>query len=302
MRVFEISRMTNRNGPGIRTLVHFKGCPLRCVWCSTPESQQTACELRHVPERCIGCGACAAVCPSGAIRMVDGVSEVNRDLCTRCLACTEACTARALTVIGRTWEPEALAAEIMKDKVFFDCSGGGVTFSGGEPLLYVDDEMERLYRILKESGVSIGVDTTGAVPWKNIERLLPFIDFFLWDLKCMDPERHKRLTGADNALILENLRRVDERSAEFGTQVYIRCVQVPGMTDDDENLLQTCRWLQPLRCIKELDLINFHNLGANRYRAVGRVSPVLELQPLEQEELERKRALVLEQGLPCRIT
>ena len=301
MRVFEISRMTNRNGPGIRTLVHFKGCPLRCVWCSTPESQKAEFELRHVPERCIGCGVCVDACSVGAIRMLDGVSEVNRDLCVRCFACTKVCTAKALTVIGRSWEPEALAAEIMKDKVFFDSSGGGVTFSGGEPLLFVDDDMERLYRILKEAGVSIGVDTTGSVPWPNIERLLPYIDFFLWDLKCMDPERHRRLTGADNALILENLRRVDARAAEFGTQVYIRCVQVPGMTDDDENLIRTCQWLLPLRCIREVDLLNFHNLGSNRYRYTGRVSPVLDLEPLEQEEMERKRALVQQQGLACRI-
>ena len=297
MRVFEISRMTNRNGPGIRTLVHFKGCPLRCVWCSTPESQDTAFELRRIPERCIGCGACVSVCPSGAVSPGDGTSEVDRSLCTRCFACTEVCAPKALTVIGADWTPEALAAEILKDRIFFDYSGGGVTFSGGEPLMHVDDGMEELYRLLKEAGVSIGVDTTGFVPWASVERLLPFIDFFLWDLKVMDPVRHRELTGVGNELILENLARVDA----YGTKVFIRCVQVPGMTDGDENLTATCGFLRGLSCVQELDLINFHNLGASRYRSVGRVSPVLDLEPLGADELERKRELVERLGIRCRI-
>ena len=297
MKVFEISRMTNRNGPGIRTLVHFKGCPLRCVWCSTPESQESACELRHVSERCIGCGACVAVCPTGAVSMRDGVSQIDRSLCSSCFSCVDACTSRTLTVIGQTWSPEDLTSEILKDKVFFDLSGGGVTFSGGEPLMYVDDDMERLYRLVKDAGVSIGVDTTGFVPWVSIERLLPYIDFFLWDLKCMDPVRHQELTGVRNELILENLDRVNS----FGTKVYVRCVQVPGMTDSEENLTATCGRIRDLSCIQELDLINFHNLGPNRYRPIGRTSSVLDLSPLEPDELARKQALVEQHGIRCRI-
>lgn len=305
LNVFEISRMTNHNGPGIRTLVHFKGCPLRCVWCSTPESQSREAELGYKVQRCIGDGACLQACPAHAIRPAAAGEKgllIDRAKCTGCFVCVRECYAHALTRIGRAWSVGELLKEIRKDELFFQNSGGGVTFSGGEPLMFVDGDMIELYRGVKEAGISIGVDTTGFVPWESIAGVLPFVDFFLWDLKVMDREKHKALTGADNRLILENLQRVEGLFAQYGTRVYVRCIQVPGMTDSDENLLQTCAFLRGMRCIEEIDLINFHHMGKKRYEYIQRDYAMDEVEPMEKARLEEKKKLVEAQGFRCRIS
>lgn len=303
LKVFETSRMTNHNGPGIRTLVHFKGCPLRCIWCSTPESQLREDELGYKMQRCISDGACMRVCPADALHpSPEKGIEIDRSKCTRCFACVKECYAHALTRIGQDWSVEDLVKEIRKDELFFKNSGGGVTFSGGEPLMFVDDDMVELYRQVKEAGITIGVDTTGFVPWESIERVLPYVDFFLWDLKVMDPEKHKAFTGVDNQLILENLKKVDQAAPQYGTRVYVRCVQVPGMTDYDENLVQTCEFLKGMNCIEEIDLINFHHLGKKRYEYIQRAYPMGDAEPLAKSLLEQKRELVESLGIRCKIS
>ena len=304
LKVFEISRMTNHNGPGIRTLIHFKGCPLRCIWCSTPESQLRADELQLKAMKCIGDGACMEACPEDAISFEAGRQGpiIDRDKCVRCFACSDECYAGALNRVGKIWDVDALVKEALKDEIFFKSSGGGVTLSGGEPLMYVDDEMVEFYRKLYEKGTSIGVDTTGYVPWENIEKVLPYVDFFLWDLKIMDSKRHKELTGVENERILENLKKVEALAKDYGTDVYIRCVQIPGMTDTDENLIETCEFLKGMTCIKRLDLVNFHHLGKKRYEAIDRPYAMGDAEPLDGDVLLEKLALVEEWGIPCRIS
>ncbi len=305
LNVFEISRMTTHNGPGIRTLVHFKGCPLRCKWCSTPESQLVEPELLYKSSKCILCGSCMAACPNGVfLPDPEGTGRLilDRVRCQRCFACVEACCTGALCQSGHDWTVDALMDEILRDEVFFRKSGGGVTFSGGEPLMKVTDELVELYRRVHEAGITIAVDTTGFVPWENIERVLPYVNHFLWDLKVMDPKKHKAFTEVDNALILDNLKRVEERSSTYGTRVCIRCVQVPGYTDYDENLVETCRFLQGMRCIEEVGLINFHHLGLKRYQASGHPYQLESLEPLSMEQLESKRKLVASLGLPAKIS
>lgn len=302
LKVFEISRMTNHNGPGIRTLVHFKGCPLRCIWCSTPESQHRDAELGYKLQRCISDGACMSACPTNALTPSPkkGI-QIDAAKCTRCFACVKECYAHALTRIGQNWSIEDLVQEIRKDELFFRTSGGGVTFSGGEPLMFVDDDMVELYRRIKEADISIGVDTTGFVPWKSIERILPYVDFFLWDLKVMDPEKHKTFTGVSNSLILENLKKLSQVAHQYGIRIYIRCVQIPGMTDNDENLIKTCQFLKGMESIEEIDLINFHHLGKKRYEYIQRDYSMDGTEPLTKSRLEGEKTLVESFGMRCRI-
>lgn len=280
-------------------MVHFKGCPLRCKWCSTPESQETADEIGLNPNRCIGCGACVPVCKSGALHMGhDGKAALDWSKCSTCFDCLKECYAGALKRYGTEVAPDALALDICKDMPFFRNSGGGVTFSGGEPLMHVDDEMIALYRRVKEAGITIGVDTTGCVPWEHIERLAPFIDFFLWDIKHMDPEKHKELTNVSNELILANLRRVDE---ETDIDLYIRLPLIPGMTLSEENIQQTCEFVKSLKHLVRLDLLPFHHMGKKRYLFSGKQYLMDDQELIDDQLLENALNLVKTNGIPCSI-
>ena len=252
--------------------------------------------------KCIGCGACIESCEYHAIIPSDsGVPKIDRRRCRECFRCTENCYAKSLVKCGRDWDAEELFREIMKDEIFFRMSDGGITFSGGEPLMIVDDEMKRLYQSISERGVSIGVDTTGYVPWENIERIFPYVDFFLWDLKIMNTEKHKEYTGVDNRLILDNLKKVDALAAVYQKDIYIRCVQIPQITDGERNLRDTVQFVKTLKRVRTLDLINYHPYGLKRYQALEREYPLKGAEPLADSVLKEKQRLVQEGGVPCRI-
>lgn len=299
MKIFEISRMTNHNGPGFRTLVHFKGCPLRCKWCSTPESQMVEEEIGLNFDRCIGCGACIAVCEAGAIQLgSNGKAVLDWGKCTKCFACLSECYPRALKKYGQEYSAEDLVREIKKDELFFRYSGGGVTFSGGEPLMLVCDETEKLFRGLKEEGISVGVDTCGYVSWENISRLAPYIDFFLWDVKHFDAERHKELTGVSNDLILENLRRVDK---ELDIDLYIRLPLIPGMTLSEENIRGVCEIVKDLKHLVRFDLLPFHHMGQKRYLYSGKKYLMEGQELIDDEVLEHALEIAQSYHIPCSI-
>lgn len=288
--------MTVHNGPGMRTLILFKGCPLRCLWCSTPESQSGEREIALRPGRCIRCGRCAGVCPVGAIDASGGVPEIDRLLCSSCGRCAGACPSEAITLLGRGMTVPRLCEEAGKDRTFYKHSGGGVTVSGGEALL--DPEFTRkLLRALKSEGVSVGVDTCGHVPWPNVEGVLPYVDFFLWDIKHMNPRRHRELTGASNELILSNVRSVSKRSIP----VYVRIPVIPGYNDSKENIGATCEFARGLSSLVEVDLLPLHHLGKERYDSLGRAYPVAGLGPVPVRVMEELRALVESYGLKARI-
>ncbi len=292
--IVSITRTTIHNGPGIRTLILFKGCPLHCLWCSTPESQKDFPELAIFQAKCIQCDQCLPVCPKNAIRMADKTLIVDRNECNSCGRCVEVCSAEALRIIGRPMTVEALVEEAKKDEVFFRKSNGGVTISGGEPLLDLEFNLKLLPRF-KEEGISVGVDTCGYVPRDHIEPLLPDIDFFLWDIKHMDPAAHQKLTGVSNRQILNNARSIAAR----GIPLYIRVPVIPGCNDSIENLRETCEFSKSLASVVEIDLLPLHHLGKARYLSLDREYAIDGLELIPENVLQNLKKLVESYGLRC---
>ena len=268
--IFNIQRHSIHDGPGIRTIVFFKGCPLACLWCSNPESQGFEPELFLDPEKCIACGACAEVCPEGAVTK-SGEGELllyRRELCTACGRCAEVCYAGARRVEGLTVSAREVLAEVLKDAAFFSRSGGGITLSGGEPLAQPRFAAE-LLRLSREEGLHTAVETAGHVPWENFETVLDLVDLFLYDLKHHDPEKHFAGVGAGNGLILENLQELSFRSA----RVVIRVPVIPGYNDRPEDLLAPAEIALRFG-IEELHFLPVHRYGSGKYRLLGKTDPM----------------------------
>ena len=294
--VLSIARMTVHNGPGIRTLILFKGCPLRCPWCSTPESQKCEPEIAVRPDHCIHCGRCTDVCPTNAIGSADETMSLNRYLCNSCGKCTDVCPSEAILLLGKEMTVRRLCEEARKDTVFYRHSGGGVTISGGEALLNPEFTGE-LLRELKREAIGVGVDSSGHVPWASVEGVLPYVDFFLWDIKHMNPQRHKELTGASNDLILSNLRAVSEKHVP----VYIRLPIIPGYNDSEDNIRATCDFALSLSSLVEIDLLPLHHLGKARYDSLSRPYPIAELSLIPDVVMKEWKILVESYGLKAFI-
>ncbi len=295
-RVLAIMRMTVHNGPGLRTLVQFKGCPLRCQWCSTPESQRDSLEIAVYPAKCIHCGECIPHCSSQAIYLTAETVVVDRTRCDGCCNCIQACHAQALVALGPLLTVEDIVAEVKRDVVFYKKSRGGVTLSGGEPLF--DYRFTRqLLEALHREGISVGMDTSGYVPWERIEPLLPFIEFFLWDVKHMQSEEHMKLTGVANDLILRNARAVAARNVP----IYLRVPLIPGSNDSEENIVAICKFARELPSLVEVDLLPLHHLGKARYQALDRRYLISNKQLYTDSALQKLKSLVESQGLVCQI-
>ncbi len=269
--LFDIKRFSIHDGPGIRTTVFLKGCSLRCAWCHNPESQRPEPQIMLRPSRCIQCGACVAECPQGAISWNERLPPDNggpltdRRLCIACGVCTAYCAGEAREVSGRAVSAGDLLAEIARDLPFFDESGGGVTFSGGEPLM----QPRFLYELLRGCRaleLHTAVDTCGAAPWAAYELVRPFVDLFLYDIKLLDSERHRAATGAGNGRILDNLRRL----AAHGHAIQLRLAVIPGVNDDEANLRATAEFAAALPTVRGITLLPFHNSAREKYRGLGR--------------------------------
>lgn len=296
-RVLEILRMTNHNGPGFRTLVLFKGCPLRCAWCSTPESQSSGPEIGIHHGRCQACGMCVRACPRGALSIVDGKTIIDRALCDYCGECERNCFREGLKWYGHVMTVEDILDTVRRDKILFDHSGGGVTFSGGEPLMLETDFNVQMFKACQDEGISVGVSTCGFVPWGHIEPCLPYVDFFLWDVKLIDEERHMRYTGGSNKLILENLIRV----SELGKPVHVRTPVISTYNDTPEDIQAIARFVKELPTLQEYAILPMHHLGKQRYQCLDRPYPLEGLPLIPDSRMEELRQAAEECGIACKI-
>ena len=257
-----IKHMEIHDGDGLRTTVFFKGCPLKCVWCHNPESISYVPQTALYQSKCIGCGSCSSVCPTGAVALIENKAVVDRNQCSHCFSCVDECPVEALIGFGREYTVDALYREIMAEAPFFKNGRGGVTFSGGECLMQ-PDFVAALAKKLYESGISVDIDTCGYVPREILERIIPYCDTFLFDIKAVDQAVHLRCTGKDNHLILENLRFLSEK----GCRIEIRYPLVVGLNDCEcEAIAELLHGMQGIVGIK---VLRYHNLAKSRYNALG---------------------------------
>lgn len=275
-RIFEIKRFAVHDGDGIRTTVFFKGCPLRCVWCHNPEGLSAPTQLAYYAHKCIGCGECVRVCPTGAHQICGGSHVLDRECCIGCGACAEACLGDALTLYGKETDVEELLPLLLEDREFYETSGGGVTLSGGECLLQAEF-CAALLRRLREEGIHTAVDTCGDVPQEALESVIPYTDVFLYDLKAIDPEVHRRCTGITNERILENLRYLDER----GCRIEIRYPFVPDYNDREARAI--CDFLSTLHTYPHVRVLPYHSFAASKYRALNMESTLPEILPSAEQ-------------------
>ena len=264
--VFEIEKFAVHDGPGIRTVVFIKGCPLHCLWCHNPESQSFEPELLFHAEKCTVCGKCASVCPEHCHTVTAGKHTFDRAKCRHCGICSEHCPADALNPAGRKMSVDEVMAEVLKDRVFYENSGGGITLSGGEPLANFEFSFD-LLKASKEAGIHTAVETSGYAPWDRIRELLPLVDLWLWDVKTV-PEKHEKLTGVSAGPILENLKKIDQS----GASVILRCPLVPGVNDSEAELRHIASLANGHRSVRQIDLEPYHPLGENKSRSLGRES------------------------------
>ena len=279
--IFDIQRFSIHDGSGIRTLVFMKGCPLDCIWCCNPESQSLAPELALFPSRCIGCGSCREVCQTKAVTLDEaGVFGTERSSCQTCGRCVEACPADARALRGRLASVEEVLREVERDQIFYRTSRGGVTISGGEPLLQAAFVAE-LLKACRFHGIDTAVETCGHAAWEAFGLVLAHTGTVLFDIKHIDPIAHRRLTGVGNELILANLRRV----AKSGARVVLRQPLVPGCNADAETVRAIATLARELG-IAELQFLPYHRLGESKYQTLGRNYLLEGVTPPSAEEIQ----------------
>lgn len=293
--IFNIQRFSIHDGPGIRTTVFFKGCPLRCQWCSNPESQDLTPALMVRDIQCRGCGACADVCPERAIRMNgDQGRKIEWGRCTRCLRCVDVCLYKSLNICGKYMDAEEIIDEVMKDKDFYRNSGGGVTISGGEPLSQ-SEFARHLLKACKEKGLHTALDTTAHAPWEKMEKVLPFVDLVLSDVKHLDSREHERTTGVGNELILENLKKVSEMKP-----VWLRVPLISGFNDSEAYMRQLIRLGREIN-VEKISLLPYHEGGRSKSEQMGLPYRFPEGKTPSQDRIDLLKAMIEEEGITAAI-
>lgn len=299
--ITNIQKYSIHDGTGIRTTVFFKGCPLSCKWCHNPETQNYEKEILVYQERCVGCGACKEVCSSGAIACTENaesetgkVEALQRVACIACGNCVDECIHNARELCGTFWTIENLVKEVLKDRAFYETSGGGVTLSGGEVLAQELDYIEKLMRTLHARGIRIFIDTCGGVSGNAFERVLPYADTFLFDIKLLDEEKHKKYTGSSNRQILENLKWLSDQNAS----VWIRIPVIGGVNDTEEEIGNIGRFLKKNGIkYKQIHLLPYHNTGSGKYEHLNMTYEGHEFYVPEPEKVEYLKAVLEKESL-----
>lgn len=292
--IFDIQRFSIHDGPGIRTIVFLKGCPLSCKWCSNPESQSLKPVIMYQEMNCIHCGRCISACKKGAIS-ISNKGFINRDICTACGECVNVCPASALTLKGKKMTVEQVIKELKKDATNYRRSGGGITLSGGEPLVQSDFSKE-LLKACRAQGWHTAIETTGYGSPENIEKVFPYIDLALMDIKNVNSDIHKQFTGISNEIILRNAARISEI-----TKMVVRVPVIPKFNSSEESILEICKFVRNLKNIDTIHLLPYHTYGENKYKLLGRDYLMKESRNLYSDEIENLKKIVESQGMICII-
>lgn len=291
--ITDIQKYSIHDGDGIRTTVFFKGCGLKCLWCHNPETQSYKKELLHSEEQCRGCGSCLAVCPNEAIFMRAGKAATDRAKCMACGVCVRECCLNLREVAGKEYTVDQLLKELHKDEMFYEESGGGVTLSGGEVMTADMDFVGRLVKKLHYFGISVTIDTCGQAPYENYERILPFVDTFLYDIKTIDTNKHRQYMGTGNEVILKNLQKL----SSAGARLYIRIPVIKEVNGDERSIKEIIAYLLLHRIhTQRVNLLPYHHTGSGKYARIGKCYEGCHLHTPTKEELNHFMELFQKAG------
>ncbi|WHH58064.1 glycyl-radical enzyme activating protein [Petroclostridium sp. X23] len=296
-KIFDIERYATGDGPGIRTTVFLKGCPLGCIWCSNPESQSMSKQIMYYLNLCNGCGRCIAQCPQHAIKKDETfglITDFNK--CTACGKCVEGCYFNARELMGEHITVREVMEVINKDKLFFKTSGGGVTFSGGEPFMQ-PEFLEALLDACKEEDIHTAIETCGCVGWCNIERMLDKVDLIFYDVKHIDSESHRRYTSQGNEQILDNLLRLSKSHSN----VIVRIPFIPGVNSDLKVLKEILRFAANLQHVIRIEIMPYHRFGSSKYKGLGRKYMLESVEPVNKQDLQYLVQIGEESGVEVHI-
>ncbi len=296
--VINIQKCSIHDGPGIRSTVFFKGCPLECIWCHNPESQAYTKEILYNEEKCSNCKTCKSKCPEAAIYEECDKIYLNKDKCKHCETCIDYCLNNAREIVGKEYSVGELVKEIKKDMMFYEQSHGGVTLSGGEVMTQNIDYIQQLINSLTSKGIHVAIDTCGYAKSENYEKIAKKADLFLYDIKFIDEEKHIKYTGKSNDLILNNLKLLSQK----GANINIRIPLIKGMNVDNDNkeVKKIIEFLKPLN-IKKVNLLPYHNIGMHKYKKLYKTYEGIELEKPSDEKLEEIKALFIENNFDTKI-